>query len=242
MKISKLFVAFFLFIFLSASYAFAGLTFTDLRYENSGSQVLVYGKVSFDSSYPTNGEAVAKNILGLRQVDQILLPTSNGFVFAFDIVNKKIKVFQSGAATPSGTIGAPTFTGTAPTAALDFGTPVFSGTGQSSSGQVITTTDNQTMTLNQCTGMWFVSATHGPYLIASNTAVTGAPAVLTVYGTSPTTDAGTYKILKALTPVGTNSAPTFTGSSTAAAALAEVGNTADLSAVTNVPFIALGKY
>lgn len=88
-----------------------------------------------------------------------------------------------------------------PANAVNLATPVFSGTGQSSAGQVITTTDNQTMTLNQCAGMWFVSATHGPYLIASNTAVTGAPAVLTIYGGAPTTDAGTYKILKGPTPV-----------------------------------------
>ena len=71
----------------------------------------------------------------------------------------------------------------------------FTGTGQSSSGQVITTTDNQTMTLNQCAGMWFISATHGPYYIVSNTAVTGAPAVLTVIGDAPTTDAGAYRIV-----------------------------------------------
>lgn len=88
-----------------------------------------------------------------------------------------------------------------PANAVNLATPVFSGTGQSSAGQVITTTDNQTMTLNQCAGMWFVSATHGPYLIASNTAVTGAPAVLTIYGGAPTTDAGSYKILKGPTPV-----------------------------------------
>ena len=242
MRLSKLFVSFFLFLFLAANSAFAGLTFSDLHYENVGSEVMVYGKVSFDSSYPTNGEPLVKNIIGLAQVNQILLPTSSGLVFSFDSTNKKIKVFQSGAATPAGTITAPTFTGTAPTAALNFASPAFSGTGQTSAGQVITTTDNQTMTLNQCAGMWFVSATHGPYLIASNTAVTGAPAVLTIYGTAPTTDAGTYKILKALTPVGTNSAPTFTGTAIAAAALAEVGNTTDLSSVTNVPFIAFGKY
>jgi hypothetical protein len=71
----------------------------------------------------------------------------------------------------------------------------FTGTGQSSAGQVITTTDNQTMTLNQCAGMWFISATHGPYYIVSNTAVTGAPAVLTVIGDAPTTDAGAYRIV-----------------------------------------------
>lgn len=95
------------------------------------------------------------------------------------------------------------FTGTASAAAE---VEAFAGTGFATSGQVVTTTDNQTMTLNQCAGMWLQAATQAPVWIASNTAVTGAPAVLTVYGAAPTTDAGTYKILKAPTPVGTNAA------------------------------------
>lgn len=143
-----------------------------------------------------------------------VLHASNGFVTKFATAatadrtvtfpDATFTVAQAAAATgtPSAT-AAPAFTGTAPVAAANLATPVFTGTGQASAGQVITTTDNQTMTLNQCAGMWFVSAEHGPYLIASNTAVTGAPAVLTIYGTAPTTDAGTYKILTGMTPVGT---------------------------------------
>ena len=102
----------------------------------------------------------------------------------------------------------PTFTGSAATQAVNYGTPLFSGTGMTASGSTMTSTDNQTMTLNQCAGCWLVCASHGPYLIASNTAVNGAPAVLTIYGTAPTTDAGTYKILAAPTPAGTISALT----------------------------------
>lgn len=80
---------------------------------------------------------------------------------------------------------------------LNLATPAFSGTGLTAAGQVITTTDNQTMTLNQCAGMWLISATGAtpPNLILSNTAVTGAPAVLTVQG-SANTDAGAYKIVQ----------------------------------------------
>jgi len=116
---------------------------------------------------------------------------------------------SSGTAASGAT--APAFTGIPQTQAENIAFPAFSGTGQASAGQVITTTDNQTMTLNQCAGMWFVSATHGPYLIASNTAVAGAPAVLTVYGGAPTTDAGTYKILSGVTPFGTVASHTHTG-------------------------------
>ncbi len=107
------------------------------------------------------------------------------------------------------TLGA-TFTGTSPTGSLNLATPAFSGTGLTAAGQVMTTTDNQTMTLNQCAGMWLIPATGAtpPMLILSNTAVAAAPAVLTVQGAAAT-DAGAYKIVKSLTPIGTVT-PTYT--------------------------------
>lgn len=102
--------------------------------------------------------------------------------------------------TPAGTVtGEP----------LNLATPAFSGTGLSAVGQVITTTDNQTMLLNECAGMWLIPATGATpaVLILSNTAVNAAPAVLTVQGVAMT-DAGTYSIVKSI-------APTFTGSALA---------------------------
>lgn len=126
-----------------------------------------------------------------------------------DGIDLALPTASGGTGASGGT--APAFTGSAPQGAVDLASPVFSGTGQSSAGQVITTTDNQTMTLNQCAGMWFISATHGPYLIASNTAVTGAQAVLTIYGGAPTTDAGTYKIVRGPTPAGSVASHTHTG-------------------------------
>jgi hypothetical protein len=114
-----------------------------------------------------------------------------------------------------------TFTGTAPTSDLNLATPAFSGTGLSAVGQVITTTDNQTMTLNQCAGMWLISATGAtpPNLILSNTAVSAAPAVLTVQG-SANTDAGAYKIVKGVTPAGS-----FTGGAADSAFITTLGIT-----------------
>ncbi len=102
---------------------------------------------------------------------------------------------------------APAFTGTAPTTAT---TNAFTGTGFATAGQVVTTSDNQTMTLNQCAGMWLITATQAPCLILSNTAVTGAPAVLTVFGLAPTTAAEDYKILRAPTPAGSVASHTHT--------------------------------
>ncbi len=223
----------------------------------------VLGTLAFDSSYPTGGEAISAAAFGLARFTRIeILPTGAtaggaGYVYcptiATDGLTANILVFRTAAATPAGTnatsavTGTGTFTGTSPVTQLDYSNPVFSGTGQSCSGQVITTTDNKTMTADQCTGMWFVSATHGPYLIASNTAVTGAQAVLTIYGTAPTTDAGTYKILKGLTPVGTVSAlsgtaagQVFTGTAIAQGVLAEVTAATSLAALTAVPGVFYG--
>lgn len=106
-----------------------------------------------------------------------------------------------GGTTAAGSAHTHTFTGDAPTTAT---AEAFTGTGFATAGQVVTTTDNQTMTLNQCAGMWLITASQAPCLIESNTAVTGAQAVLTVYGLAPTTNAETYKILRAPTPAGSN--------------------------------------
>jgi hypothetical protein len=94
-----------------------------------------------------------------------------------------------------------TFTGTAPTTAT---AEAFTGTGFATSGQTVTTTSTHTMTLNQCAGMWLITASQAPCLITGNTAVVGAQAVLTVYGLAPSTNAETYKILKLPTPAGSN--------------------------------------
>lgn len=224
---------------------------------------IVTATIAFDSSYPTGGESIRAVDFGLATITSVnVRPTGAaaggaGYIYdatiASDGTTANILLYRSAGFTPAGTngtsavTGTGTFTGTAPTAALNIATPAFSGTGQSSTGQVITTTDNQTMTLNQCAGMWFVSATHGPYLIASNTAVTGAAAVLTIVGTAPTTDAGAYQILKALTPVGTVSAlsgtaaaQTFTGTAVSAGVLVEVGAATNLSALTAVPLTVQG--
>ena len=104
------------------------------------------------------------------------------------------------AGTPAGTVAIPV---------LNIATDAFTGTGITASGQVMTTTDNQTMTLNQCAGMWLYPVTGAtpPVLILSNTAVTGAPAVFTVQG-GAFTNAGVYHVIR-------NTAPAFTGSALA---------------------------
>jgi hypothetical protein len=199
----------------------------------------VSSQIALDNSYPTGGYTVHASDFALSAFHSFVIEPVSGYnistVLSTDGSTAQVLVYEGSATgtTSSTSAGTPAGTNSASTS-LDYSTPVFSGTGQASAGQVITTTDNQTMTLNQCAGMWFVSATHGPYLIASNTAVTGAPAVLTIYGTAPTTDAGTYKILK-------NAAQTFSGSALAghthtftATAGTQVPNGTDLSALTGI--------
>lgn len=175
-------------------------------------------------TYATNGLAVSPKSFAMNSLLGVQIVGGNAaggkYQYVWDSVNGKLLVYRLG-------VAAGTFTGTAPISDLNLATPAFSGTGYATSGQVITTTDNQTMTLNQCAGMWFVppSGAKPAVLILSNTAVAGAPAVLTVQGIAPTTDAGAYTIVKALTPVGT-----FTGA--VAGPLTEVSNGVDLSLIT----------
>jgi hypothetical protein len=211
-----------------------------------------HASLALDNSYPTGGYSLPATKFGMRALFNMLIGDmgvsgTGGYRFAWDSVNSKLMVYRVPGFTPagSGTAAAQTFTGTAPLSDLNLATPVFSGTGYATSSQVITTTDNQTMTLNQCAGMWFVppSGAKPNVLILSNTAVTGAPAVLTVQGVAPTTDAGAYKIVTGPAPAGTNgtSAVTFTGTAVAAGALVQVSNGVDLSAITALYVTALGR-
>ena len=235
------------------------------------------GSLAF-GAYESNG-VDSSSITGyFKTCLQMLVEPCSGYLFDWDKTNNKIKVYWSSGtptlsnenahthavaldsgASAAGTSHNHAFTGTAPVSDLDLATPAFSGTGLTASGQDMTTTDNQTMTLNQCAGMWLIPATGATpvMLILSNTAVTAAPAVLTVQGAAAT-DAGAYKIVKALAPVGTNAAEaTHThasgtladaasdaGSShthyTTAEVAVEVNNGYNLVALTAVKFIAVG--
>ncbi len=211
-----------------ADIAAADVTYavTKQRKEESGNKInsvtITYGNSSL--TYPSGGIPLTKASMGCpNAITAAHIEAANsadGIIYKYDKVNNKIRMYRGAGFTPAGTnavsagtINTPTFTGTSPLGDLNLATPAFSGTGLTAAGQALTTTDNQTMTLNQCAGMWLMAATATtpPMLIVSNTAVTGAPAVLTVIGAAAT-DAGAYKIVKDLTPVGTNQALTFTGS------------------------------
>jgi hypothetical protein len=124
-------------------------------------------------------------------------------------------VTAAGAATGADGTGAsggtaPAFTGTAATVAeMNHVT----GTGYATAGQVVTTSDNQSLALNECAGMWLLAATKAPCLIVSHPACAAAPAVFTVEGEAPATTAEGYRVLRAPTPAGTVASHTHTGPS-----------------------------
>lgn len=130
-------------------------------------------------------------------------------------VRTAISAAQSGVNTGLGGTGAtgstpPAFTGTAPTTAV--APALLSGTGLTAAGQVVTTTDNQTVTLNQYQNCWLLPNASPPMLITSHPAATGAPVAFTVFGLA-STDAGAYLVLAAPTPVGSVASHTHTGPS-----------------------------
>lgn len=95
---------------------------------------------------------------------------------------------------------APGFTGTAPVAAE---TEALSGSGYTTAGQVVTTSDNQTVTANQFAGCWLMFDTHAPCLIVSHPAAAAAPVAFTVRGAAPASTAEGYYVYASPTPVGT---------------------------------------
>ena len=63
-----------------------------------GNKRTVLGSVTFDSSYPTGGEAFDKANIGLVQLDRLMIDPAGGYLFEWDATNAKIKVRQATAA------------------------------------------------------------------------------------------------------------------------------------------------
>ena len=162
--------------------------------------------ITFDSSYPTAGEAVSARDVGLSSIYGLSIlgvssvagtAKTSEYTFVWDFKNGKIQAFGTGSVTPAGTISAPTFTGTPMTAhrhVLHFQT--------SAAANAVTAAANQLRT---------------------------AAAAFDVAGVADSAGEGGVVDASAGTPAGTVSAPTFTGTATTAAALAEAANATNLS-------------
>jgi len=51
------------------------------------------GTIAFDSSYPTNGEALAASDLNLRGIAFLLVSPKSGYVFEYDYSGNKLKAY-----------------------------------------------------------------------------------------------------------------------------------------------------
>lgn len=74
------------------------LTFDNVIESVFGDRRVVVSKVTLDSSYPTGGESIDVNDLGLEEAEAVLTSaTENGYVPAWDYTNAKLQMFEAGA-------------------------------------------------------------------------------------------------------------------------------------------------
>lgn len=83
------------------------LTYTTTKTNYVGDQKIVYGTVTFDSSYPTGGESFDETQIGLHRLDFLTLNQGeDGFVFHWDKANEKVMAFgQEPTNATAGVIG-----------------------------------------------------------------------------------------------------------------------------------------
>lgn len=69
-----------------------GLTVSVVKRTVFGDQKVTIADITFDSSYPTGGEALNLQQLGLNTVNFMQIPSVSGYILEWDGTNKKIKV------------------------------------------------------------------------------------------------------------------------------------------------------
>jgi len=196
-----------------------GLSFTKLpvHEDRVGRRLYKYYEIAFDSSYPTGGEEVSAARLGLKKIDGVHVighdTSAAGYFVDYNFETGKLQAFVSAGFTPAGTNSAPTFTGSAMSA--------HSHTLHLNDGDVA---DGATTRVNA-----------GSNLLGANTG-----SDISITGVADTSGRGGIVNASAGTPAGTVSAPTFTGTAVAAAALAEVANATNLSAL-RVRAVVIGR-
>jgi hypothetical protein len=113
------------------------ITVSALTFDIAGVTTVVKGSLAFDSSYATGGTSLTAVNVGLRVIDQIRIDPKSGYVFEYNDTTQKVMVYRSAGFTPSGTVGAPTFSGSAlgtHTHSIPAGTDAGGGTSGETSG------------------------------------------------------------------------------------------------------------
>lgn len=71
-----------------------GLTITNLVHGLQGNKRVETGTIAFDSSYPTGGESLTPNMVGLGTIESIRVDPKSGFTFEYDYSGQKLLVFN----------------------------------------------------------------------------------------------------------------------------------------------------
>ena len=74
------------------------LTLSEVRQTVVGNLKMKIYDITFDSSYPTNGEGFTPSDVGMRDFESVCFSgDSSGYVPQFDYTNEKIKMYEAGA-------------------------------------------------------------------------------------------------------------------------------------------------
>lgn len=69
------------------------LVVTDNFHNVTGNVRQVIGTLAFDTSYPTGGEALSANAIGLAVIDHLEVDPNGGFAFQYDYTNGTVLVY-----------------------------------------------------------------------------------------------------------------------------------------------------
>jgi len=58
-----------------------------------GDKRAVTGTIAFDASYPTGGETVSEQDLGVTNAEFVLMQPVAGYVFSYDLANQKVLAY-----------------------------------------------------------------------------------------------------------------------------------------------------
>lgn len=200
-----------------------------------GNARVALGRFNFDSSYPTGGEAASLANCSNSTVSQLWMmnvASRTGYVFDYDYSAYKVLAYREAAIaththTYTDTIGAHTHTVTDTLASHGH---TVSDTMSGHTHNIAVTNGTAGTTMRAAAGVVNVNG-NGTDIATSSTALTMAATTSSNATTLVATTAST-----ALTFAGTSAA----GGSVSAGALAEVANTTNLAALTNVRYMMYG--
>ena len=122
-----------------------GLTISKVDNSALANKRVVFAELAFDSSYPTGGEALTANTLGMLQIDRVFVEPKGGYTFEYDHSAGKLKAMVPvSVVAGSGTAATNNFLFKSATATLEV-----DGTGtafQQAASEVLDTTDLAALT------------------------------------------------------------------------------------------------